>query len=71
MDQDDPRNELNKNVCFLGLATENGTGEIKQNDDGTYTIMYFATTCATSVAPEIFWSDGGVGIATVTLSALK
>ncbi len=71
VDQDDPRNELNKNVCFLGLATENGTGEIKQNDDGTYTIMYFATTCATSVAPEIFWSDGGVGIATVTLSALK
>ncbi|MBO4423425.1 MAG: VCBS repeat-containing protein [Clostridia bacterium] len=68
VDQDDPRNELNKNVYFLGLATENGTGEIRQNDDGTYTVMYFATTCASSVAPEIFWSEGGVGVATLTLS---
>ena len=68
VDYTDPHNELNKNVFFLGLATENGTGEIKQNDDGTYTVMYFATTCATSVAPEIFWSDGGVGIATLTIS---
>lgn len=68
VDKDDPRNETNKNVFFLGLATENGTGEIKQNDDGTYTVMYFATTCASSVAPEIFWSDGGVGIATLTLT---
>ena len=68
VDQTDPRNALNKNVYFLGMATENGTGEIKQNDDGTYTVMYFATTCASSVAPEIFWSEGGVGIATLTLS---
>ena len=67
VDQDDPRNAPVKNVYFLGLATENGTGEIKQNDDGTYTFMYFATTCATSVAPEIFGAEGGYGIATLTI----
>lgn len=71
VDQDDPRNELNKKVFFLGIATENGTGEIKQNEDGTYTVMYFATTCASSVAPEIFRSDGGVGVATITLTDLR
>ena len=35
--------------------------------DGTYTFMYFATTCATSAAPEIFGAEGGYGIAALTI----
>ena len=61
VDVTDPRTENNRNMFFFGMITENGTGEIKRNEDGTYTIIYLATTCKTSVAPEIFSAEVGYG----------
>ena len=62
VDTEDPRTELNRNMFFLGMITENGTGELIRNDDGSYRIIYLATTCASSVAPDIFYAEAGVGI---------
>ena len=66
VDVTDPKTENNRNMFFLGLVTENGTGEILRNEDGTYTLMYLATTCASSVAPEIFDAEVGYGVMTFT-----
>ena len=68
VDVTDPRTENNRNMFFLGMITENGTGEIKRNEDGTYTIIYLATTCKTSVAPEIYDAEVGYGEMTFRLS---
>ena len=68
VDVTDPRTENNRNMFFFGMITENGTGEIKRNEDGTYTIIYLATTCKTSVAPEIYDAEVGYGEMTFRLS---
>lgn len=61
VDVTDPRTADNRQMFFLGMVTENGTGEIPRNEDGTYTLVYLATTCASSVAPQIFSAEVGYG----------
>ena len=49
----------NKNCCFCGFSTVNGTGEIERSEDGSFTFIY-GTCCSKSpVAPEIFYSNIG------------
>ena len=67
VDVTDPVTEYNHNVYFLGFCTVNGTGEIERNEDGSYKLVYLATTSATPVAPEIFGSEAGVGVLNFTL----
>ncbi|MBQ1847048.1 MAG: hypothetical protein II135_03500 [Clostridia bacterium] len=65
VDTSDPRTVDNHKTFFLGMITENGTGELPRNEDGSYRIIYLATTCASSVAPEIFNAEAGFGIADI------
>ncbi len=67
VDVTDPVTENNHNVYFLGFCTVNGTGELERNEDGSYKLVYLATTSATPVAPEIFGSEAGVGVLNFTL----
>ena len=67
VDTEDPRTKLNRNMFFFGMITENGTGELPRNDDGSYRIIYLATTGASSVAPEIFYAEAGFGIADIRI----
>lgn len=68
VDVTDPVTELNHNVYFLGFCTVNGTGEIQKNEDGSYKLVYLATTSPTPVAPEIFFAEAGVGVMNFTLN---
>jgi hypothetical protein len=56
----------NRNCYFLGLSTLDGTGELEATAPGQYRALYVATTCATSVAPEIFDAEIGLGEMTLT-----
>lgn len=49
-----------RNCYFLGISTIDGTGELEKTGD-KYKAFYAATTSNTSVAPEIFSSEIGVG----------
>lgn len=71
VNQDEPLAANNSNVYFLGLVTENGTGKINANADGSYTVTYLCTTCDSPTAPEIFNAEGGCGTVTFTLSAAE
>ena len=67
VDVTDPITENNRNVYFLGFCTLNGTGEIQKNEDGSYKLIYFATTANTPVAPEIFFAEAGLGVLNFTI----
>lgn len=51
----------NRNCYFLALCTLDGTGELERTATGEYRALYAATTCATPVAPEIFYAEIGLG----------
>ena len=69
VDVTDERTVNNRNMYFLGLVTENGTGEIPRNEDGSFELMYLATTSKSPVAPEIFSAEAGYGVVRFTVSA--
>ncbi len=54
-------NDRNPNCYFLGISTINGTGELEYRGGGRYYAIYGATTSKSPVAPDIFWSEVGVG----------
>ncbi len=62
VDITDERTENNRNMYFLGMVTKDGTGEIPQNADGSFELMYLATDSKTPVAPEIFRAEAGYGV---------
>jgi hypothetical protein len=57
----------NRNCYFLGLCTVDGTGELAALGPRQYRALYAATTCATPVAPEIFYAEIGLGEMVLTL----
>lgn len=59
----------NRNCYFLALSTLDGTGELKRQDGQTYRALYAATTCSSPVAPDIFYSEIGLGEMILHLSA--
>lgn len=61
----------NRNICFLGMATLNGTGEIPAGEDGRFKILYAPTTSATPVAPEIFYAEAGLGVAYIDFEKMQ
>ena len=61
VDRTDPRASDNLNVYFLGFVTENGTGFIPANEDGSFTLLYFATTANAPGGEPIFRAEAGVG----------
>ena len=67
VDVTDPSTEMNHNVYFLGFCTVNGTGEIQRNEDGSFKLIYLATTAANSGGLPIFWAEAGVGVLNFTL----
>ncbi len=69
VDQSDPRNAHNRLTLFLGLVTENGTGRILPNEDGSFTFFYLATTANGPGGYDIFLAEGGAGSATLTFGA--
>jgi len=54
-------NGNNPNCYFLGLSTLDGTGELARAGARRFRAIYGATTSKTPVAPEIFYSEIGVG----------
>lgn len=68
VDTSDKYTSDNSNVYFLGMSTINGTGEIERAEDGSYRLVYAATTCASSVSPEIFSAEAGVGTLVFTVN---
>lgn len=60
--------DRNRNCYFLALCTLDGAGEIEQTAPGVFRALYAATTCATPVAPEIFWAEIGLGEMTLTVN---
>ena len=54
-------NNRNRNCYCLGMSTINGTGELEYRGDNNYYAIYGATTSNSPVAPDIFWSEIGVG----------
>lgn len=70
-DVTDPNNAQRKDVYFLGMSTLNGTGEIRPNADGSYTIVYVGCTSNSAAAPAIFYSSEGCGSVTFTLDVSK
>ena len=70
VDITDPVTSRNKNVYFLGMSTINGTGEIERLEDGTYKLVYVATTSNSPTAMEIFLSEAGVGVMTFKIDLL-
>lgn len=68
VDQSDPRAASNRNSYFLGFVTENGTGRISPEPDGSYRIIYFATTSNSPGGPDVFMAEGGLGEVTLKLS---
>ena len=69
VDVTDPSSEMNHNVYFLGFCTVNGTGEIQKNEDGSFKLVYLATTAASSGGMPIFWAEAGVGVLNFTLES--
>ncbi|MBO5043197.1 MAG: VCBS repeat-containing protein [Clostridia bacterium] len=67
VDVTNPISENNRNVYFLGFCTLNGTGEIPQNEDGSYQLIYLATTANAPGGMPIFWAEAGVGVMDFTL----
>lgn len=67
VDVTDPVTEMNHNVYFLGFCTVNGTGEIEKNEDGSYKLMYLATTANLSGGMPIYHAEAGVGVMNFTL----
>lgn len=67
-DTSEPTAVNNTNSYFLGFATIDGTGEIEKNDDGSYKLIYFATTANSSGAPDIFEAEAGVGVMNFTIT---
>lgn len=67
VDVTDPVTEMNHNVFFLGFCTINGTGEIERNEDGSYKLVYLATTANEPGGTPIFWAEAGVGVMNFTL----
>ncbi len=67
VDVTDPVTENNHNVYFLGFCTINGTGEIEKNEDGSYKLVYLATTANAPGGMPIFWAEAGVGVLNFTL----
>lgn len=67
VDVTDPSSEMNRNVYFLGFCTVNGTGEIQRNEDGSFKLVYLATTANASGGTPIFWAEAGVGVLNFTL----
>lgn len=67
VDVTDPSSEMNHNVYFLGFCTINGTGEIERNEDGSFKLVYLATTANVSGGLPIFWAEAGVGVLNFTL----
>ncbi|MCD6351690.1 MAG: hypothetical protein J7M26_06190 [Armatimonadetes bacterium] len=61
-------NDRNPNCYFLGISTINGTGELEYRGDGRYYAIYGATTSKSPVAPDIFWSEVGVGEVVLQIS---
>ena len=56
-----------RNAYFAGMSTLYGTGEIYQNENGEYEIVYVTPCSASPVSPYIFQSELGVGVMTFTL----
>ena len=67
VDVTDPITQNNHNVYFLGFCTVNGTGEIQKNEDGSYKLVYLATTANASGGGPIFQAEAGVGVINFTL----
>ena len=67
VDVTDPVTENNRNVYFLGFCTVNGTGEIQKNEDGSYKLVYLATTANAPGGMPIFYAEAGVGVLNFTL----
>ena len=67
VDVADPATEKNHNTYFLGLCTLNGTGEIPRNEDGSYSLLYLATTSNSPVVLDIYYAEAGIGEWTFTL----
>lgn len=63
----DPITENNHNVYFLGLCTLDGTGEIVRQADGSFRLVYLATTANQSAGMPIYAAEGGAGVMTFTL----
>ncbi len=59
------------NMYFLGMSTIYGTGEIYKNEKGEYEFIYGGCTSTSPLAPEIFYSEVGMGVATFTLDILS
>lgn len=69
-DVHDPFCEDNLNNYFLGFSTINGTGEMERTEDGKIKLYYVSTTASSSVAPQIFLSEGGVGELLLSIETL-
>lgn len=59
---------VNRNCYFAGLATWEGRGAIESLGNNRWRAIYAATTSETPLAPEIFYSEIGVGSLTIDLS---
>lgn len=60
----------NKNSYFLGLSTLDGLGEIEYLGNNQYRAIYAASTSNTPIAPEIFFSEIGVGELLFTINGI-
>ncbi len=67
---DIPEEANRHNICFMGISTINGTGEIAKTADGTgYEFFFIGCTTSSAVAPGIFYSSEGLGKVTFTVRA--
>jgi len=61
-------NVNNKNCYFLGISTLNGRGALQYLGNNQWKAKYAASTSNTSGAPEIYYSEIGMGDVTISLS---
>jgi hypothetical protein len=61
-------NVNNKNCYFLGIATINGRGAIPYSGNNQWNTIYAATTSNSPVAPEIYFSEIGMGTLTINIT---
>lgn len=61
-------NNLNQNCYFCGISTLSGTGQLEYCGNNQWKGLYAATTCNSSVRPDIFNSEIGYGTFTITLN---
>jgi hypothetical protein len=54
------------NMYFLGVSTIDGTGKMEYLGNGQFRALYGGTTSNSSTAPEIFYSEIGVGEVIIT-----